>query len=98
MKKRLKELLKEFGVYYYMPVPGGYGMPALDFICCLDGFYFQIETKAGKKDMTPRQKGVAKQVEKAGGKAFLINEDTATWDKLLLWLTTATESARNITP
>ena len=95
-KARLKKLLSEYDVYYEMPVPGGYGKSSLDFVCCVMGFYIQIETKAGKKDMTPRQKSIARQVEKAGGRAFLYNDDPKTHEELETWLRLNTESLRNL--
>jgi hypothetical protein len=75
-KKRLNKLLDEYKVFRYMPVSNGMGAPALDYIICYNGLYAQIEVKAGKKDMTPRQKATASRVEYAGGRAFLYNDET----------------------
>lgn len=86
VKQRLKDYLKGIDAYWFMPVQGGYGAPALDFICCYKGHYFEVETKAGNKDMTPRQKRIAERIEKAGGRAFLINEEEETWEALHNWL------------
>jgi len=87
VKDRLKkEVLDPYEVNYFMPVQGGYGAPALDYICCYKGKYFQIETKTGSKEMTPRQKTIAMQVARAGGMAFLINDDGWTWRTLVKWM------------
>jgi hypothetical protein len=86
VKRKLSKLLGFHNVNYFMPVQSGYGMPALDYICCHKGRYFQIETKAASGVMTPRQTQIARMVEQAGGKAFLINEDETTWTILVEWL------------
>ena len=94
-KARLKKLLSEFDVYYEMPVPSGFGKSSLDFVCCARGLYLQIETKAGNKDMTPRQRSIARQVEKAGGRAFLYNDNPKTHEELETWLRQNIESLNN---
>lgn len=86
VKDKLKKLLGYHEVYYFQPVQSGYGGPALDFICCYKGLYFQIETKTKNNDMTKRQQHVAESVRQAGGKAFLINDNETTWNKLETWL------------
>ena len=86
VKRKLSKLLGFYDVKYFMPVQSGYGSPALDYICCHKGRYLQIETKAGHGVMTPRQLQIAKGVERAGGVAFLINEDETTWTILVEWL------------
>lgn len=91
MKDKLRKLLGYLDVLYFMPVQSGYGAPALDYICCYKGRYFQIEVKAGHGVMTPRQEMVARQVEQHGGSAFLINEDPETWERLTKWLEQDTE-------
>jgi hypothetical protein len=62
------------------------GAPSLDFICCHQGRYFGIETKAGKGKPTPRQETTIKQIRDAGGLAFVINEHEGL-DALIEWLT-----------
>lgn len=88
VKRKLSKLLGFYNVNYFMPVQSGYGMPALDYICCHKGRYCQIETKAALGSMTPRQANIARMVEQAGGKAFLINESDETWTLLVNWLLT----------
>lgn len=74
VKEKIKKLLKEYGAYYHMPVQNGMGAPSLDLICCIKGKYFAIETKAGNKQPTPRQEETIKQIQRAGGKCFVVNE------------------------
>lgn len=87
VKAKLNKLLDSYaGLYRYMPVSNGMGTPSLDYLVCFRGQFVGIETKTGSKKMTDRQEATAEKIRKAGGYAFLINEDEATWDKLKLWL------------
>ena len=54
VKAKVKALLKKYNAYWHCPVQNGMGAPSLDFICCLRGKYFGIETKAGNKKGTGR--------------------------------------------
>lgn len=63
VKAAVKKLMKKLDCWYYMPVPGGYGEPSLDFLCAKDGRMFAIETKAPGKELTPRQRGTIKKME-----------------------------------
>ena len=74
VKNKVKKLLAEFNAYWHCPVQNGMGAPSLDFICCHEGRYFGIETKAGKGRPTPRQETTMNQIRLAGGLAFLVNE------------------------
>lgn len=85
VKARVKAVLKKFGAYYHMVVQNGMGAPSLDFVGCHVGRFFSVETKAGNKDMTDRQKQTASEMRKAGGKVFLVN-DVEGLDELQLWL------------
>ncbi len=59
--------------YYDMPVPGGYGMSALDFNCCVRGQAVYIETKADpSKTLSPRQRDCALRMLAAGAKVFIV--------------------------
>lgn len=75
IKERVKKLLKAYGIYYHMPVMNGMGAPTLDFICCYRGRYFAIETKAPGKKPTPRQLITIRDIEQAGGWAFVVAND-----------------------
>jgi hypothetical protein len=88
VKKRVKELLNQAGVYYHMPVQNGYGAPSLDFICCIKGRYLGIETKAPGKVATARQELTAREIRTAGGTVFFVDDnlkELETWiAKILL--------------
>jgi penicillin-binding protein-related factor A (putative recombinase) len=85
VKNRVKSVLKTHKVYFHMPVQNGMGAPTLDFICCHNGHYFAIETKAGNKKPTPRQEETMRQIQEVGGKTFMINEVEGL-DELDIWL------------
>lgn len=74
VKKRISALLKSHGgIYYFMPVPSGYGESSLDYIGCYCGRFFAIETKAPGKVPTPRQTQVISLIEASGGAVFVID-------------------------
>ena len=74
VKDAVKKLIKGHKeVYLYMPVPGGYGRPTLDFLGVINGVPFAIETKAPGKRLTPIQANVANEMERAGINVFVIN-------------------------
>lgn len=86
VKKRVQEVLSEFGAYWFMPVQTGLGAPGLDFHCCVRGLAFFIETKAGNKQPTPRQRNTIRKIQLSGGRCFVIN-DVEGMESLRLWLT-----------
>lgn len=75
VKAKVKTVLKRAGAYYHMVVQNGLGAPSLDFVGCHVGKFFAIETKAGKKDMTERQKQTSAEMTGAGATVFLVNEE-----------------------
>lgn len=83
IKLAVKEILRNHGAYWHMPVQNGMGAPTLDFICCFKGRYFAIETKAPGKKPTPRQEITISEIEKAGGRVFVIDGD---YSELEEWL------------
>lgn len=85
VKHRVKKVLASFEAYWFMPVGNGMGAPSLDFIGCHRGRCYAIETKAGNKDMTDRQKMTANAMRAAGAAIFLINDQTGTGE-LECWL------------
>ena len=76
-------LLSLDNCHYYMPVPGGYGVPTLDYIGCYLGRYFAVEAKAPGKKPTDRQKKTIEEMRQAGGKVFVIDGDLA---ELTAWI------------
>jgi hypothetical protein len=76
VKKAVKELLKQYKVWWFMPIGGPYSMAGVpDFVCCIKGLIFTIETKApGKKPTALQDKRMA-DIRLAGGKTFVIDGD-----------------------
>ena len=105
VKAKVKKKLALPGVYSHMPVQNGMGAPSLDFVCCKKtlitpemvgqevGLYFAIETKAGNKQPTARQGITIAEMEAAGAKVFVINEETGT-GQLEEWLKLESIKAR----
>jgi len=59
-----------------MPVTSGFGKQgAPDFLVCLSGRFVGIECKAGSNRPTALQEKNLEQIEKAGGEAYVVNED-----------------------
>ena len=77
VKDRIKKLLKEYNVYYVMPVTGGFGNSgAPDFLLCMKGKFVGVECKAGKNRMTKLQELNHEHILDSGGLFFLVNENT----------------------
>lgn len=76
VKKRVKEVLKNLGAYYVMPVTSGYGNSgAPDFLVCHKGRFIGIECKAGKGKTTALQDKNLDLIRQSGGLALVINEE-----------------------
>lgn len=77
VKRRVSDLLKATpGLYYWMPVPAGFGESTLDYVGCYRGLFFAIETKKPGGKPTSRQQQIIAAIERAGGKTFVIDGDT----------------------
>lgn len=76
MKKLVRKILDNHGVWYYMPVSGGLGAHGIhDFVCCHCGMFFTVECKATAKEVpTALQLKVARDITKAGGTSLLIHD------------------------
>ena len=75
VKAKIKLILKEYGVYYAMPIGTGYGTSGVpDFLCCVAGRFVAVEAKAGKGTTTALQVKNLREIEAAGGITFVINE------------------------
>lgn len=90
IKKKINTLLDKYGAYRFMPVQAGFGKPGLDYHCVIKGKAFFIEAKAGNKQPTPRQEDTIAQIQRAGGKCFVVNEVEGL-DTLEIWLKETTE-------
>lgn len=73
VKAAVKRELDKLTHWRFMPVQTGYGTPALDFICCINGWFVAIETKKdAKAKLTDRQLATKKDMEAAGGIVLVI--------------------------
>jgi len=70
LKDEVKKYLNSLHAYWYMPVPAGYGKQTLDFLCCINGRFIGLETKAPGKKPTARQWQCIQQINDAGGIGF----------------------------
>ena len=85
VKTKINKVLDKYKgrIYKYMPVPGGFGAPTLDYLGCFRGLFFAIEAKAPGKEPTPRQEGTIDTMHGARGRVFVIDGDTSELEKWL---------------
>jgi hypothetical protein len=77
VKAKIKTILKAHGAYYAMPIGTGYGNSGVpDFLVCLGGEFLGIEAKAGKGVPTALQLKNLREIETAGGRTLIINEES----------------------
>lgn len=77
VKAAVKKLLKDKGIWFYMPVQSGMGVVGIpDFICCWNGHFLAIETKApGKRaNTTANQDRVLGEIKTHGGSALVVDD------------------------
>lgn len=93
VKAQVKGLMKAMQqrglpVYFHMPVQNGMGEPSLDFVGCINGSYFAIETKAPGGKATPRQELTIAEMQKAGAHVMVYDGKDirylASWLAMLL--------------
>ena len=90
VKKVIDKLLAEFipACWWHKAVVNGMGKPTLDYTGLCAGAFFAIEAKAPGKVPTKRQADTAKDIRKARGAVFVIdNEHSPVLDELREWLT-----------
>lgn len=76
VKKKVVQILKQRGAYYFYPVTGGYGRSGVpDIIACYKGLFIGIECKAGTNKPTALQQKNLTDIETAGGVALVVNEE-----------------------
>ena len=77
VKNEVVKMLKLYkNLYYFYPVMGGYGAAGIpDIVVCYRGYFIAVECKAGKGKTTALQDKNLRDIEKAGGTTFVINED-----------------------
>jgi hypothetical protein len=69
----LAPYIKAGWAYKFMPVQTGFGKKTLDYLLCVAGSFWSIETKAPGKVPTPLQEVHIREIESAGGKVFVID-------------------------
>jgi hypothetical protein len=74
-KRRIRLMLKQLDLWYFMPVQTGYGAATLDFLGCRrDGRAFAIEAKAWGEDPTPRQWATMQHMAERGVLVFVCDD------------------------
>ena len=84
VKDAVKKWLRERGYWFYMPVQNGMGVVGIpDFICCCNGRFLAIETKApGRRgNLSPNQKHRIEEIDAANGVTIVV-DDVAQLDQL----------------
>lgn len=85
VKTAIKAVLKDEGVYYFMPRGTLLGRRGVsDFICCVNGKFLAIEAKARANKLSPTQMLEKDAVTKAGGVALVINESNLDQLRLII--------------
>ena len=75
VKKKVAEMLKKYGAYYFFPAMGAFGRAGIpDIVGCYRGAFFSVECKAGKGKTTAIQEAEIEKIQRARGYAFVINE------------------------
>ncbi len=75
VKERVKDILKFYKVYYFMPRAGNFGSSGVpDFVVCIAGMFLAIETKAGNNKPTDLQLSQIDKIRESRGTAVIINE------------------------
>ena len=76
VKAEIRKILDSFAnIFYFMPVPTGYGVKGIpDFIVCLNGDFVGIEAKFGKNKESLWQKKQGAAIKGANGTYLVIND------------------------
>jgi len=76
VKKKVVDVLKKGGAYYFFPATGGYGRSGVpDIVGCYRGVFFAIECKAGTNKPTALQEAEMHKIREADGQILVVNED-----------------------
>lgn len=77
IKRKLDKMLKAEGVWFYSPQAGPFGVAGIpDRVAVVEGQFVGIEAKADKsKKPTALQMKCMADIEKAGGKCFVVYDD-----------------------
>jgi hypothetical protein len=77
VKREIKKLLKQFGIWYFMPQAGKFGTSGIpDFVCCTPkGRFLSIEAKFGYNKPSDLQQSRMEDIRAKGGIAIWVNEN-----------------------
>lgn len=76
VKKKVVDVLKKNGAYYFFPATGGYGRSGVpDIVSCYRGVFVAIECKAGSNKPTALQEAEMRKIREANGFTLVVNED-----------------------
>ena len=76
VKRKIVDILKQYGMYYFYPVTGGYGASGVpDIVACYNGRFIGIEVKADLKKNKPTalQQRNLSEIAQHGGVALVID-------------------------
>lgn len=75
VKKKVVDVIKKHGAYYFFPATGGYGRSGVpDIVSCYRGVFVAIECKAGNNKPTPLQEAEMAKIRQAQGFVLVVNE------------------------
>lgn len=84
VKARCVDIIKKYGAWYFFPAQNGYGRAGIpDIVVCFKGKFLGVECKAGFNKPTALQEREMAAIERSGGSAFVVREDTT--DLLEQW-------------
>jgi hypothetical protein len=90
VKTWVKDVLREYNVYFFMPVQTGYGATGLDFHCVVNWhsipLAFFIETKKFGKEPTDRQTLFIEQRKKHQNATTFVIDGMVGVNRLKAWL------------
>ena len=76
VKKKIVNVLKEHGAYYFFPATGGYGRSGVpDIVDCFNSIFIGIECKSGSNKPTALQEAELRKISAVGGHTLVVNED-----------------------
>jgi hypothetical protein len=90
VKDKVKQILSTYPVWYFMPSMTGFGRAGVpDFVGCINGLFFTVETKAKGGKPTRLQEIEMRDIRASGGTCFVVvgEEDTKGLEE---WLATTT--------
>lgn len=95
VKKKVKDILTDAGAYFFMPATGGYGSSGVpDIVACLNGRFIGIECKANGNKPTALQTKNLNAITKAGGMAYVVDENTIKVFEALVRVSCRTEHSQ----